>query len=161
MKHVPLEIYRLHFQKGKLLMNEKLASIIATVNKVWADLRLSGMMTSRVGGELSLKFHQFKRMMGSFLSRPEQKSGTMTDKPMNAHVRQVTDSIWTFSKPFLRVNLFKIGGRATAVRFPNGDVFLVSPVEPDDSTKETLDKIGKVKYLVAPDYEVWAPVCSR
>lgn len=100
-------------------------------------------------------------MMGSFLSRPEQKSGTMTDKPMNAHVRQVTDSIWTFSKPFLRANLFKIGGRATAVRFPNGDVFLVSPVEPDDSTKETLDKIGKVKYLVAPDYEVCAPVCSR
>ena len=78
----------------------------------------------------------------------------MPDKPMNAHVRQVTDSIWTFSKPFLRSNLFKIGGRATAVRFPNGDVFLVSPTEPDETTKETLDKIGKVKYIVAPDFEV-------
>jgi hypothetical protein len=99
--------------------------------------------------------------MGSFLSRSNQNSGTMTDKPMNAHVRQVTDSIWTFSKPFLRVNLFKIGGRSTAVRFPNGDVFLVSPTEPDETTKETLDKIGKVKYLVAPDYEVDHPLLDR
>jgi len=73
---------------------------------------------------------------------------------MAVKVRQVTDSIWTFSRPFLRVNLFKFGGRATAVRLSNGDVFLLSPVEPDDSTKATLDKIGKVKYLVAPDVEV-------
>jgi hypothetical protein len=78
----------------------------------------------------------------------------MTDKPMPTHVREVTTGIWTFSRPFLRVNLFKIGGRATAVRLSNGDVFLVSPVQPDDTTKATLDKIGKVKYLVAPDFEV-------
>ncbi len=77
----------------------------------------------------------------------------MTDKPMSAKVRQVTDSIWTFSRPFLRSNLFKIGGRATAVRLSNGEVFLVSPTQPDDTTKATLDKIGRVKYLVAPDYE--------
>jgi hypothetical protein len=81
----------------------------------------------------------------------------MTDKTMPTHVRQVTEGIWTFSRPFLRVNLFKIGGRATAVRFSNGDVFLVSPVQPDDTTKATLDKIGKVKYLVAPDFEVGYP----
>ena len=78
----------------------------------------------------------------------------MSNKPMPAKVRQVTDSIWTFSRPFLRLNLFKIGGRATAVRLSNGDVFLVSPTAPDDTTKATLDKIGKVKYLVAPSYEV-------
>ena len=78
----------------------------------------------------------------------------MTAKPTPTNVRQVTDSIWTFSRPFLRVNLFKIGGRGTAVRFPNGDIFLVSPVQPDDTTKATLDKIGKVKYLAAPDVEV-------
>lgn len=77
----------------------------------------------------------------------------MTEEMQN-NVRQVTDSIWTFSRPFLRVNLFKIGGRATAVRLSNGDVFLVSPTQPDEFTKATLDKIGKVKYLVAPDYEV-------
>jgi hypothetical protein len=81
----------------------------------------------------------------------------MTTKPMSAKVRQVTESIWTFSRPFLRSNLFKIGGRATAVRLSNGDVFLVSPTQPDETTKATLDKIGKVKYLVAPDYEVCFP----
>ena len=81
----------------------------------------------------------------------------MTNKPMSAKVRQVTDSIWTFSRPFLRSNLFKIGGRATAVRLSNGDVFLVSPIQPDDTTKATLDKIGKVNYLVAPDYEACPP----
>lgn len=80
----------------------------------------------------------------------------MTSDKMHNNVRQVTNSIWTFSRPFLRVNLFKIGGRATAVRLSNGDVFLVSPTQPDDTTKATLDKIGKVKYLVAPDYEVYA-----
>jgi hypothetical protein len=79
----------------------------------------------------------------------------MTEPPeFQAHVRQVTDSIWTFSRPFLRSNWFKIGGRSTAVRLSNGDVFLVSPTKPDDTTKATLDSIGKVKYLVAPDFEV-------
>lgn len=73
---------------------------------------------------------------------------------MSSNVRQVTDSIWTFSRPFLRSRLFKIGGRATAVRFSNGDVFLISPTQPDETTKATLDNIGKVTYLVAPDYEV-------
>jgi hypothetical protein len=69
-------------------------------------------------------------------------------------VRQVTDSIWTFSRPFLRFGLFKIGGRSTVVRLANGDVFIVSPTQPNDKTKETLEKIGKVKYLAAPDVEV-------
>ena len=78
---------------------------------------------------------------------------------MPTHIRQVTDTIWTFSRPFLRVNLFKIGGRATAVRFSNGDIFLVSPVQPDENTKATLDSIGKVKYLVAPDFEVPIVYC--
>jgi len=77
----------------------------------------------------------------------------MTDK---AKFRQVADSIWCFSRPFLRFNTLKFGGRATAVRFPNGDVFLVSPVKPDDATKAQLDSIGKVKYLVAPDFEVFS-----
>jgi hypothetical protein len=81
----------------------------------------------------------------------------MSTKPMSAKVRQVTESIWTFSRPFLRSSLFKIGGRATAVQLSNGDVFLVSPTQPDETTKATLDKIGKVKYLVAPDYEVCLP----
>jgi hypothetical protein len=75
----------------------------------------------------------------------------MTDK---ARFRQVTGSIWCFSRPFLRFNTLKFGGRATAVRLPNGDVFLVSPVKPDESTKAQLDSIGKVRYLVAPDFEV-------
>jgi len=70
-------------------------------------------------------------------------------------VRQITDSIWTFSRPFLRFGRFKIGGRATAVRLSNGDVFLVSPIQPTENTKETLDKIGKVKYLAAPNFEVY------
>ena len=78
----------------------------------------------------------------------------MSRKQVPTQIRQVTDSIWTFSRPFLRVNLFKIGGRATAVRLSNNDVFLVSPTQPDDTTKAALEKIGKVKYLVAPDYEV-------
>jgi len=80
----------------------------------------------------------------------------MAHQPMTStptKIREITDSIWAFSRPFLRVNLFKIGGRATAVRLSNGDVFLVSPTAPDDATKAALDKIGKVKYLAAPDVE--------
>lgn len=84
----------------------------------------------------------------------------MTDGLKLTKVRQITDSIWTFSRPFLRSGLIKIGGRATAIRLSNGDVFLVSPVQPDETTKATLDKIGKVKYLAAPDIEVH-PHCAR
>ena len=81
----------------------------------------------------------------------------MTDKPMPTHIREVTTGVYTFSRPFLRLGLFKIGGRATAVRLSNGDVFLVSPTQPDETTKSTLDSIGTVKYLVAPDFEVEIP----
>jgi hypothetical protein len=73
---------------------------------------------------------------------------------METKVRQINDSITIFSRPFLRANFFKIGGRATAVRLSNGDVFLVSPVKPDPTTKDALDRIGPVKYLAAPDFEV-------
>lgn len=66
-------------------------------------------------------------------------------------IREVTEGIWTFSKPFLRLNVLPIGGRSTAVRLSNGDVWVLAstPLTPD--TKKTLENLGPVKYIVGAD----------
>jgi hypothetical protein len=62
--------------------------------------------------------------------------------------------IWTISKPFLRFNRAKIGGRASIVKLSNGNLFVISPTPIEEGTKVWVDSIGTVKYLVAPDIAV-------
>jgi hypothetical protein len=61
--------------------------------------------------------------------------------------------IWTITRPFLRFKA-KVGGRASLIRLANGDVLVLSPVPLEEGTRNWVDTIGRVKYLVAPDLEV-------
>jgi hypothetical protein len=58
------------------------------------------------------------------------------------------------SRPFLRFNRAKIGGRASIIKLANGDLFIISPTPIDDGTQQWVDSIGTVKYLAAPNVEV-------
>ena len=76
----------------------------------------------------------------------------MSDKSISREV--VPGYIWTISRPFLRFNRAKIGGRASIIKLSNGDLFVISPTPIEEGTKEWVDSIGKVKYLVAPNIVV-------
>ncbi|KAI0684510.1 hypothetical protein BC835DRAFT_1422256 [Cytidiella melzeri] len=66
-------------------------------------------------------------------------------------IREVTKDIWTFSRPFARFGLVPIGGRSTAVKLNTGDVWVLASTPLDDETKNKLQELGPVKYIVGPD----------
>jgi hypothetical protein len=76
----------------------------------------------------------------------------MPDKSINREV--VPGYIWAISRPFLRFNRAKIGGRASIIKLANGDLFVISPTPIEEGTQQWVDSIGNVRYLAAPDVEV-------
>lgn len=66
-------------------------------------------------------------------------------------IREVVPGVTIFSKPFARFGLVPFGGRSTAIKLNNGDVFVFVSTPLSDETKSTLDTMGTVKYLVTPD----------
>ncbi|KZP08115.1 hypothetical protein FIBSPDRAFT_840622 [Athelia psychrophila] len=66
-------------------------------------------------------------------------------------IREVTPGIWTFSKPFVRFHFFPWGGRSTAIRLATGDVWVLASTPLTINTKETIDKLGPVKWIMAGD----------
>lgn len=73
-------------------------------------------------------------------------------------VREITPELTTFSGPFDRFGVFKIGARATAVKLAAGSLLLFSPIPWSGEVEAALEKLSgtkpaKVAYLVAPDRE--------
>jgi hypothetical protein len=68
-------------------------------------------------------------------------------------IREVTTDIWTFSRPFGRgpFGLLPWGGRSTAVKLSTGDVWVLASTPLTQDTKTTIDNLGTVKWLIAPD----------
>jgi len=66
-------------------------------------------------------------------------------------IREVTNGVWTFSRPFARLGFFPIGGRSTAVKLKSGGVWVLASTTLDAETKSTIDKLGPVEYIVAAD----------
>ena len=61
----------------------------------------------------------------------------------------VKDQIWILEYP-VRFAGMDIFGRTTIIRLENGDLIVHDPCKIDDSTKEEIDELGKVKYIIAP-----------
>ncbi|AFR97427.1 hypothetical protein C343_05569 [Cryptococcus neoformans C23] len=88
-------------------------------------------------------------------------------------IRQVTPDIITFSVPFTRSGFLPIGGRSTAIRLfrPSKPIITQNAIQPHPqsapsdvvfvyashpltaATKEALNTLGEVKWLVTPDGE--------
>lgn len=74
-------------------------------------------------------------------------------------IRDLDATTTTFSTPFLRFGLVKVGGRATMIKLKTGNLAVFSPVALTPEVKaKVLEKAsaapaGQVKYLVAPDAE--------
>lgn len=58
----------------------------------------------------------------------------------------------TFSRPFSKfLGFFPMGGRSTAIKLSSGDVWVVASTPCTNETKEAVDKLGTVKYILAAD----------
>jgi len=69
-------------------------------------------------------------------------------------IRQVTDAITTFSVPFSRFGLIKVGGRGTITKLQSGGLVVFSPVSLTEEVTEKVNSLGgQVSYIVAPDIE--------
>jgi len=68
-------------------------------------------------------------------------------------IREVNPYITALSVPFFRFGLIKVGGRGTLVKMANGGVAVFSPVALTPDVKETVAKLGEVKYITALDIE--------
>ncbi|KAJ8519453.1 hypothetical protein ONZ45_g3625 [Pleurotus djamor] len=66
-------------------------------------------------------------------------------------IREVTPDIWTFSRPFPRFGFLPWGGRSTAIKLSSGDVWVLASTPLTDDTKESIDKLGPVKWIMGAD----------
>ena len=82
------------------------------------------------------------------------------DPTSSMSIREVVPGqIATFSVPFLRFGLIKVGGRATIVKLKTGNLAVFSPVALTNEVKAKVQQMaqagpsGSVRYLIAPDIE--------
>lgn len=68
-------------------------------------------------------------------------------------IRDVTPTITTFSAPFLRFGLLKVGGRGTLVKLKTGSLAVFSPTALTPEVKSKVQSMGTMKYIVASDTE--------
>ena len=64
-------------------------------------------------------------------------------------IKQLNPSITTFSAPFARGGA-EVGVRMSAIKLANNDLILYNPTPIDPETKAALEKLGTVRYIVAP-----------
>ena len=72
------------------------------------------------------------------------------DVLLNLMLREIDTGIWVTEAPqkFLGA---EIGTRMTVIRLADGSLFVHSPVHLDDEVRATLDRIGPVRHVVAPN----------
>jgi hypothetical protein len=64
-------------------------------------------------------------------------------------LRQITPDLWVADRP-LKLAVGDIGTRMTIIRLNDGSLFLHSPVRLDAETRQALDAVGPVRWVIAP-----------
>ncbi|THH01294.1 hypothetical protein EW026_g1390 [Hermanssonia centrifuga] len=67
-------------------------------------------------------------------------------------IREVTKGVWTFSRPFTLFNRLAVGGRSTAIKLDNGKVWILASTPLTEQTREKLQELGDVRYIVAGNH---------
>jgi hypothetical protein len=60
-------------------------------------------------------------------------------------IRAINSSITIFSVPFSRFGILPIGGRSTAIKLKNDEVFVLASSPADKETIDTINAMGTVK----------------
>ena len=77
-------------------------------------------------------------------------------------LRQIDGSLWVAEQPLKFLGL-EVGTRMTVVRLSNKSLVLISPIKIDSETRQQLDTLGTVKYLIAPNlfHYLYLPRCQQ
>nr|AYM52343.1 hypothetical protein [Hyalangium minutum] len=67
-------------------------------------------------------------------------------------LRPLAEALYVREVPF-RIGGMELGGRMTVIRLPEGGLWIHSPVRMDAETREAVEALGPVRYLVAPNLE--------
>ena len=65
-------------------------------------------------------------------------------------LRKIDKNIWIAEQPLKYFGL-SVGTRMTVIRFNNGELAVISPIQVDHKTTEQLNELGNVKYIIAPN----------
>ena len=82
--------------------------------------------------------------------------------PLNVP-KPVAEDVWIVDGPEIRFSKFGLGApfptRMTIARLPDGDLWLHSPTEPTEPLFTSVERIGKVRFLIAPNtlHYWWVP----
>jgi len=75
--------------------------------------------------------------------------------PSTATLTRVTDDIWIADDAPISAAGLVLPVRMTVIRLSNGDLLLHSPVRYSDALREELERLGPIKYLLAPNVAHW------
>ncbi|KAI0747087.1 hypothetical protein C8Q80DRAFT_1121727 [Daedaleopsis nitida] len=75
----------------------------------------------------------------------------MASSSADCITREVAKDVWTISRPFLRYNFIPFGGRSTAIKLSNGDVWALVSTPLNEAMKAKLGEMGPVKWLIGAD----------
>ncbi|RMZ84690.1 hypothetical protein DV737_g942, partial [Chaetothyriales sp. CBS 132003] len=88
------------------------------------------------------------------MSTPKSAASLIPSDPSKVMViRDITPNITTFSTPFLRLGLVKVGGRGTLVKLKTGSLAVFSPTALTPEVKQKVESQGTLKYIIANDFE--------
>jgi hypothetical protein len=65
-------------------------------------------------------------------------------------LKKIDQNIWIAEQP-LRYFGLSVGTRMTVIRFHNGELAVISPIQVNEETTEQLNQLGNVKYIIAPN----------
>jgi len=75
-------------------------------------------------------------------------------EPINT-LKPVGEDLWVVDGPVVRMAYLRASipfpTRMVVVRLANGDLFLWSPIEPDEGLRSRIDALGPVRHLVSPN----------
>lgn len=68
-------------------------------------------------------------------------------------LREVADGVWVIERGYIWLGRFDVGGRSTVLRLEDGGLFVHSPLALTRELKTSLDALGPVRVVVAPNSE--------
>src|SRR3954454_17595484 len=72
-----------------------------------------------------------------------------------ARLSRATDDIWIVDDAPISAAGLKLPVRMTVIRLSNGDLVLHSPVRYSEALRHELERLGPIKYLLAPNVAHW------
>jgi hypothetical protein len=70
-------------------------------------------------------------------------------------LRSIAEEIWGYEDEVRLPGGLRLPTRATVMRFPDGQVAIHSPLAIDDATAAEIDRLGDVRFLIAPSCLHW------